>query len=179
MPFSLFLKSYHPFSAENELESRRLPVIDMGAYKKIFMEHFETYDVDQSDPTFIQSQKSFETFYYHVLGSHLNSKREQEVGKFLRYFKQRNEAEQVVLVDKTSKILDALADLISTDPTMLENLDFSRVNSSVSTTYTPRRLLEALRTSESNSISVRRFYRNAELPLLMTKQRLSKELSAR
>ena len=95
----------------------------METYKKLFVEHFarKIHTVKNDD-----SNGTFQTCYLKVLSTNRGSYKEER-NRFFKYLKEKDQSEQLLLLDESSKLFDAIAKHLVENPIGFEKLDFHKV----------------------------------------------------
>ena len=99
--------------------------MDLGLYKKIFTEHFAKY-VSHEKSNHLHPLRSFQNFYHHVVFV-TDPVQKDKQQTFSDYLKRKKDIDQIKMLDRTSKVLDSLSNLLDKDPKILKTLDYAKV----------------------------------------------------
>ena len=99
--------------------------MELGLYKKIFSSHFAKYAANDKSNN-LHPQKSFQNLYHRVVfESEMEPQNNQQ--KFQDYLKNKKDADQRKMLDKTTRVLNALSNLLDKDPKLIKSLDIAKV----------------------------------------------------
>ena len=94
--------------------------IGLATYKKIFVDHFESLKISQQTD-------SFDIYYQKMANRKDSLQKKRKINACrLKFFLDRNEFEQIAILDQMSKIFDALKKYLSQNP--CEKIDISKVS---------------------------------------------------
>ena len=99
--------------------------MELGLYKKIFCSHFAKYATNEKSNN-SHPQKSFQNFYHHVVFA-ADTEQKNTQQKFSDYLKNKKDSDQIKMLDRTTKVLNSLSNLLDKDPKFVKSLDYTKV----------------------------------------------------